>query len=792
MDHVHRYAITFFWLLLSGAGLRHDVHAQSIIQGMVGHWTFDNGTLADSSGNGFSGTLGGTGTQLTTICGVKGDAVQFPGDGTLVEFNNGINTYFSTADITISFWFRIPANSGIRSVVSKRRNNHSSCCYVGGSFDTRANNSGINTEVAGWPGPGQTNPPATNYNAFTGTLTHGCWHHYTFTRNGWDISLYIDGVLRTTATSAHSIHDYTNANSVLGIGNGECYTRSCSDQSFNGAIDELRVYSRALNAQEVQMLFLDPLPYIAVPATDTSMCADSLQLSAVNYSCGMSVAWEPAALMNAPASFSPVAGFTPPSQTAITAAFSDQWGCLLIRDTVNVEALPAPEARILVDTVSCATLAFKADYPSGTPGTQYDWWFGDGNTGAGDSVVHVYASGGQYTIILRVTNPGGCVSYDTVLAGVDAELHVDLGPDTAFCDTELPFILTSPQPPGTHYLWSNGLSDTAMEVVRSGMYWLVVESGLCTGSDTIYVHIVPTPSLYIGRDTIICEQFPLRTGGEIAGASYAWSTGELTPYIHVYQTGVYVLEANLEGCIVRDTIEVVAMPEPEIDLGGDRDICPEEMIVLDATYGTGSRYLWSTGETTPAISVTVAGSYAVQVITEHRCTGSDSIILTYYPKPIVSLGADTTVCEETPLLLIPRAINADSFLWSDGSTGRTLEVRHGDTYVVTAANKCGTGADTIMISQIFCNIWVPNAFTPDGDGLNDILRAVGNLGRLEHFSFSIFNRWGERIFYTQDKYQGWNGTHDKGDAQVGTYVYMLEYSFEGKPYLQKGSVHLLR
>src|SRR5690606_14481789 len=161
---------------------------------------------------------------------------------------------------------------------------------------------------------------------------------------------------------------------------------------------------------------------------------------------------------------------------------------------------------------------------------------------------------------------------------------------------DTPLVLTSEQPAGYHYLWSNGLSDTLMRVTRTGSYWLEVRVHDCKSSDTIRITVVQTPEVYAGPDSIICEQFPARIGTEIAGASYLWSTCETTPHSSVAQTDVYIMVADLEGCLVRDTVNITAMPVPAIDLGDDRDICPEQTIVLDAAYGAGSSYIWSTGE----------------------------------------------------------------------------------------------------------------------------------------------------------------------------------------------------
>jgi len=99
---------------------------------------------------------------------------------------------------------------------------------------------------------------------------------------------------------------------------------------------------------------------------------------------------------------------------------------------------------------------------------------------------------------------------------------------------------------------------------------------------------------------------------------------------------------------------------------------------------------------------------------------------------------------------------------------------------------------TPTVTQVFCDIWLPNAFTPNGDGINDVFRALGNIGRIGGFSLSAFNRWGEQVFHTDNRYEGWDGTYKGSPAPLGTYAYLLEYSIAGRPYLLKGNFHLLR
>ncbi len=434
------------------------------------------------------------------------------------------------------------------------------------------------------------------------------------------------------------------------------------------------------------------------------------------------------------------------------------------------------------DTAICAdrSIRLEASYP----GASYLW-----SNGAVTASIDVTATG-DYSVTIQSAN--GCTARDTIQVTVHPVPAPDLGQDTGICDRDLPFVLSVQPEPGEKYRWSTGLTAPEIEVFYSGRYILEVELNGCTGRDSIEVTVVRTPVFSIGADSTICEQFPLRIGTEIPGASYEWSTGATTSFIEVSQSAAYILEVNLSGCRVRDTVFITAMPVPDIDLGNDGDICPEETILLDGSYQPGSRYVWNTGDTTGVYGATTAGTYRIEVVSEHGCIGGDEITLSFYPKPVVSLGRDTSVCEETPLRLSAWGVNADSIRWSDGSVGSTVDIRHGGEYIATGINKCGTGSDTIAVKQIFCDIWLPNAFTPNSDGMNDVFRILGNTARLEGVTLSVYNRWGERVFITQDKYKGWDGYHKGIAGQPGTYVYLLEYSLDGKPYKQTGNFHLLR
>ncbi len=516
---------------------------------------------------------------------------------------------------------------------------------------------------------------------------------------------------------------------------------------------------------------------VVLPGTHNFLGPDTVLCDVASYTLDATQAGATAYLWNT--------GETTP---AITVTSTGQYSVLLSgilcssSDTVQVGFSSTPVVDLGSDTLICAGDMISLPNTGTYINPRYLW-----NTGATTPGITVNHSGRYY---LRVTDEG-CSATDTIEVTVKPVPVVDLGPDTNLCESALPVTLRTLQPSGSLYRWSNRGAADEMIVTESGTYWLEVERNDCKSADTIVVTAIPDPAVYIGADSSICAQFPLRIGDSIPGASHAWSTGATTPYIYVSATDTYILSVNLLGCIVRDTISITAFPAPEADLGDDRSICPGQTITLDATHDDNSTYAWNTGETTARISLEQAGWYHVTITTEYGCSAEDSILVTAASLPVVSLGSDTTICEDAVFLMTPVHAHADSLIWSDGYVGFSRTGLNG-TYIVTAVNPCGSDTDTISIIPEFCGIWIPNVFTPNGDGLNDIFRALGDLGRLQDFQWSIYNRWGEKIFHTHDKYHGWNGRYKETDAMVGTYVYLLTYRIGEQSYKKKGSFHLLR
>lgn len=224
----------------------------------------------------------------------------------------------------------------------------------------------------------------------------------------------------------------------------------------------------------------------------------------------------------------------------------------------------------------------------------------------------------------------------------------------------------------------------------------------CTGvRDSIVVSIISKPAISLGLDRSIC----VNIGGAdtldavLTGVSYLWDNNLTTRTRVINQTGTYsVMVTDGNGCMNADTVTVTFHNNPIINLGNDTSICADLSIGLNATTANAVSYLWNTSATTPLITTTNAGLYAVTVTDNKGCIGSDSLTLTHYAVPVVNLGADTTLCAAQTLDLNATVTGAVSYLWSTSAVTPIINVAGAGIFSVAATTINGCiGRDTIVV-----------------------------------------------------------------------------------------------
>ncbi|MBO9571744.1 MAG: gliding motility-associated C-terminal domain-containing protein [Chitinophagaceae bacterium] len=420
------------------------------------------------------------------------------------------------------------------------------------------------------------------------------------------------------------------------------------------------------------------------------------------------------------------------------------------------------------------------------------WIFDDPASGIADTAydinpVHEFTSEGTYHI--RLIRFFKCTT-DTIEKDINVKkLMVDLGNDTSVCsNTE--YLLEPLVSANVDYLWQDGSTDKTLTANSSGLYWLQVSDPVtgCNARDSLTLDILAQPDFTLGPDQATCEkeiQFDIST----AATSYLWNTGSNNNSISISNSGLYWLQVNNGKCFHRDSVELT-FNALSVNIGADTTICENETLMLDA----GNQlldYTWQDGSKNNSFAVNARGLYIVTV-SNGTCTAKDSVQVNYIKKPVFNLGEDKMFCNGDIITLGNQLDNIYSYLWEDGSTSAKRTVNKPGTFRLTASNECGSFTDEVVVLPGGCKLAIPNAFTPDGDGKNDVFKISKTYG-LSSFYMQVFNRWGHKIFESRDQSQGWNGTLAGKNCDVGSYAYIISYRIDdGTPVTLKGTVTLIR
>lgn len=409
------------------------------------------------------------------------------------------------------------------------------------------------------------------------------------------------------------------------------------------------------------------------------------------------------------------------------------------------------------DTVCANT---PVDFANFSNGVTYLWEFGDGDSSTQVQPTHAYPGPGTYIVTLTAFDPTSCNGEDqtsfTVVV-VEAAPTVFAMPDTTLCGPVASFVLTATSN-GTaaDWQWSTNdqftdmLNDTPadstalVEPATGGTYFVRADAGGCQVTDSVTV-TVSLATIAVSPDQLICadEQAQLVVSGADPGSTIMWSpaaeilAGQGTPIATVapQETTVFGVTVNApSGCSWNGTTTVQVSPVNAADVNATVDqpiVVPGTQVQLNATPGSGVTYSW----TPPTVS--------------------------------------------NPAIANPTAVVGTS-TW----------------FVVTVSDGICTKEDSVLVTvyELNCDepdIFVPNAFTPNGDGNNDVLFVRGRF--ITDLEFKVFDRWGEKVFETTDQAIGWDGTYNGKAVDPAVFVYHLRVRCADEQELfKKGNVTVIR
>ena len=305
------------------------------------------------------------------------------------------------------------------------------------------------------------------------------------------------------------------------------------------------------------------------------------------------------------------------------------------------------------------------------------------------------------------------------------------------------------------------------------------------------------PVVDLGNDTAVCvylDPFILDAG---AGFEYVWNDLTTDQTLDIYNDGIYfVAVSNAFGCTDFDSITIIVNDAPPLNLPDTIQFCFGEEFIYDAGAGVVS-YVWQDGSSTQTFTAAEEGIYWVTITNAIGCSTTDSsIILTPWSLPVFSLGSDSIICLGDEILLDATQINS-TYLWNDGNTNATQLITVPGLYSVEVTNEFNcTSFDEINFTP-GCghDIFVPNAFSPNEDGVNDDFNVVP-YNPIINYDLKIFSRWGQLLYNSADINIGWDGNIRNKPAEIGTYITLITYqveTFEGPvTYTLNGTVTLLR
>jgi gliding motility-associated-like protein len=457
----------------------------------------------------------------------------------------------------------------------------------------------------------------------------------------------------------------------------------------------------------------------------------------------------------------------------------------------------------------------------------WTWEFGDpatlGDTSHVQNPFWTYASAGPVTVRLIVTNSKGCIdTADVPINVLDKPALSVAFNDTLICRNDAVQL----QAIGTgNFSWTPPINisgaNTATPTVSptsTQWYYVDLDQNGCLNRDSVRVRVVNNVSLMAMADTTICEGDTIQLFAVSDGLSYSWTPAAnlnnpniINPIAVTGSPTNYTVVASIGSCTARDDVFVNTIPYPGANAGPDMNICYNTTTQLNASIN-GIRFTWTPTSylSDPNILNPVAfpprtTQYILSAYDTLGCPkpGRDTLIVIVNKKIIAFAGRDTTVVINQPLQF--QGTGGTNYFWSP-STGlnnvnisnpvgvygpETDSIRY--KLIVSDSTGCADSAYvTVYVFKTSPYVFVPTAFTPNNDGLNDVVRPIA-VGIKQINYFVIYNRWGERVYYTTANRQGWNGSHNGKLQGSGVFVWMVSaVDYLDRPFFLKGTVTLIR
>ena len=468
--------------------------------------------------------------------------------------------------------------------------------------------------------------------------------------------------------------------------------------------------------------------------------------------------------------------------------------CNTVIDSLSIIDLGSEPTVELGDNVEICSGDSIELVPTNSGDADFMW-----STGEVTETIQVFEEG---TYVVEVTNACGTDIDSLSVIFNNAVPQIDLGFDTQICEGDS-ILLDVGSQSGT-ITWNTGDIGEAIYATEQGWYEATLTSSCGESNDSIYISTLAAPSeVNLGMDTTICE-----------GSSYEiilddlfffdveWQNGDFFPSQTIDAAQLYWINVSNSCGEVSDSLLVDFHPTiSPFAFDPVDELCKGDTVFLDGFQENVVSFTWQDNSNASNFTVTESGLYSLEV--EGICeTFSAEIEINYIPEVQLESEIDPfyVLCEgeELEVDLFNSAI--DGILWDDESTDFERTFTEAGTYIFQLFNICQDSTYSFELSYEDCIsdlIYIPNVFTPNDDGNNDVFGIVIPEDWIDPVvRASIYNRWGERIFYSEERDFTWNGQFKQRRLNPGVYVYNIEIAveIEGelKELLLQGDVTILR
>lgn len=410
----------------------------------------------------------------------------------------------------------------------------------------------------------------------------------------------------------------------------------------------------------------------------------------------------------------------------------------------------------------------------GLPGVSYLW--GNGST---ETVLTVTESG-----VYRLTVTDGCKGgIDSITVVIENGMQINIGPDTVtICAGDTYQVLLNPD--SGIYTWQDGSNAVNYDIVEAGLYYVTLDNGECETSDTILIEVDDPPSsISLGDDLILCMGEVFVVDPNLSGFDFLWHNGSTLPTFQAMHTDEISLTVlNMCGT-ASDTMNVLFLSAPlPFDLGVDTLLCPGESLLLEVPQ-SDMLVMWQDGSNQLFYLADEAQVYSLTL--SNQCGSLMDELTVSFDTANIVLGFDTTVllCPDETIILDVQQTFPATYSWNTGSPGYQIVIEEPGTYIATVGTSCQTDSKSFeVIGDPECSsstkVYVPNTFSPNGDGFNDVF-IIGLVPGFEiiRIDCEIFDRWGNQVFYSESYPVQWDGKFGDTDLNPGVYVYSININY---------------